>query len=179
MTRRLLTLILLAGLAATSLSAQGPRGGPPGGGRGQFRMPDPVFFNGPPLPEDFLDLVTLDSIQYNAYRVQYMNFMEATRPQRDSLLEIRRQMRDAFESGGMGAGMPPGGGRQGGRAGGGEGRDKMQKMLGELEKQQKVFDEELKVLLQEPQYKRYEAWRKDEMTRAERQMRERFGGRPQ
>lgn len=137
-------------------------------------MPDPVLFSGPPLPEDFLDLVTLDSAQYNAYRTQYMNFMQATRPQRDSLLEMRRQMRDAFESG-MG-GMPPGGGRQGG----GEGRDKMQKMLGELEKQQKVYDEELKVLLKEPQYKRYETWRKDEYTRAEREMRDRFGGgRPQ
>jgi hypothetical protein len=51
--------------------------------------------------------------------------------------------------------------------------------MGGLEKQQKVFDEELKALITEAQYKRYEAWRKEELARAEREIRERFGGPPQ
>lgn len=167
MRQRLLALTAFLLLAST-LHAQQPRGGPP---RGGMRVPDPILFNGPPTPEDFLDLVALDSIQYTAYRTRYVNFMEQTRPQRDSLLDLRRQMRDAMQSGAM----PPEG-RQGGP--GGEARDKMQKMVGQLDKQQKVFDEELKVLLKEPQYKRYEAWRKEELSRAEREMRERFGGGP-
>ena len=126
-----------------------------------MRAPDPVLFNGPPMPEEFIDLVALDSTQYTAYRTQYTNFMEQTRPLRDSLLEFRRQMRDAMESGRM-SGDP-------------ESREKMQKTMGELEKKQKIFDQELKALLEEPQYKRYEAWRKEELARAEREMRERFG----
>ena len=179
MKHRLLALSLLL-LTATSLVAQGPpHGGGGGGSRAGFRMPDPILFSGPMVPEDFIDLVALDSTQYTSYRVQYTNFMAQTRPQRDSLVEFRRQMRERFESGEGSGGMN--GGRQGGyggRGAGGEGRDKMQKMLGALEKQQKIFDDELKALLQESQYKRYETWRKDEFNKAERDMRERYGGGP-
>jgi hypothetical protein len=150
MKQRLLALTAFLLLAST-LNAQDPRAGPPGGG---MKTPDPVLFNGPPTPEDFIDIVALDSTQYTAYRAQYTNLMELTRVRRDSLLEFRRQMRDAMESGSSG-----------------EGRDKMQKVMGQLEKQQKVFDKELEILLKQPQYKRYEAWRKKELARAEREMR--------
>ena len=167
MNQRFLALSLLL-LSTTALVAQGPpRGG--GGGRSGFKIPDPVLFNGPPVPEEFVDLVSLDFTQYDAYRLQYVAFMDQTRVQRDSLLELRRQMRERFESGGM-----PGG-RDGGRAGG----EKIQKVLGEMEKQQKAFDETLKTVITEAQYKRYEAWRRDELARAEREMRERYGGPPQ
>ena len=126
-----------------------------------MKVPDPILFNGPPTPEDFLDLVSLDSAQYDTYRVQYSTFMDQTRPQRDSLLEFRRQMRESFDMGGR----PD---RQ--RGGGGE-----QKTMGELEKRQKAFDESLKTILREDQFKRYEAWRKEEQVKAERDFRERYG----
>src|SRR5262245_61498760 len=77
MHQRLLALSLLL-LTATSLVAQGPPRGA-GGGRAGFRIPDPVLFNGPPPPEEFLDLVGLDSTQYTAYREQYVAFMDQTR----------------------------------------------------------------------------------------------------
>lgn len=166
MKHRLLAISLLL-LTASSLVAQGPpRGG--GGGRAGFKVPDPVLFNGPPPPEELMDLVSLDSTQYSAYREQYVTFMEQTRVQRDSLLEFRRQLRERFASGGMGSG--------GGR--GPRGDEQIQKALGAMEKQQKVFDEALKTVITEAQYKRYEAWRKEELTRAEREMRERFGAGP-
>ena len=161
MQRKLLILLALA-VFMSPLAAQDPR--PGGGGRGAFRVPDPILFNGPPPPEELLDLVGLDSTQYNAYRVQYVSFMEETRPARDSLLEIRRQMRDAYEAGGQ----------AGGRAGG----EKLQKTMGELEKRQKEFDQVLKTVLNATQLKRYESWRKEELARAEREIRERFGGPP-
>lgn len=160
--RSILVPVLALALMTSTLVAQGPRGS--GAGRAAFKVPDPVLFNGPPPPEEFLDLVGLDSTQYTAYRVQYVAFMEQTRPQRDSLLELRRQMRDAFQVGG----------REGGRAGG----DKLQKSMGEIEKRQKGFDEELKTFLTEPQFKRYEGWRKEELARAEQEIRERFGAPP-
>lgn len=134
-----------------------------------MKFPDPILFNGPPPPEDFLDLVGLDSTQYDSYRVQYSAFMEQTRPQRDSLLEFRRRMRESFEMGGQEGGRP--GGRPGGQRGGGE----AQKAMGELEKRQKEFDESLKTVLREDQFKRYEAWRKEEQVKAERDFRERYG----
>jgi hypothetical protein len=173
MKHRLIAISLLL-LTATSVVAQGPpRGG--AGGRAGFKIPDPVLFNGPPPPEEFLDLVSLDSTQYTAYRVQYVAFMDQTRFQRDSLLEFRRQMRERFESGEMSGGGMGAGGR--GPRGGGEG-EKIQKTLGEMEKHQKAFDETLKTVINESQFKRYEAWRRDELTRAEREMRERFGSGP-
>ena len=159
MKHRLLAILLLL-LAASSLVAQAPPRGD-GGGRTGYKIPDPVLFNGPPPPEEFLDLVSLDSTQYSAYRDQYVAFMDQTRFQRDSLLDFRRQMRERYERGGMG-----GGGKQ------------IQKTLGAMEKQQKVFDETLKTVITEAQYKRYESWRRDELTRAEREFRERFGGGP-
>jgi hypothetical protein len=156
MTRRitpvLLTLLaLLTPLAL--LSAQGPRGGPPGG---TMKVPDPILFNGPPTPEDFLDLVGLDMTQYDAYRMQYAAFMEQTRPQRDSLLEFRRQMREAMAPG-VASRAWTGAGRQGG--------GQFQKTVGEMEKRQKEFDEALKPILREPQLKRYEAWRRKSWRR--------------
>jgi hypothetical protein len=161
MTRAILLSGLLLVLAAP-LPAQQPGRGP---GRMTFKVPDPILFNGPPTPEDFLDLVGLDSTQYNAYRVHYSAFMEQTRPQRDSLLEARREMRDAMAQAQM-SGTPPDR-----PAGGGQ----LQKTMGVLEKRQKEFDEGLKSLLREPQVKRYESWRKEELARAERELRERYG----
>jgi hypothetical protein len=132
-----------------------------------MKAPDPILFNGPPTPEDFLDLVGLDMTQYDAYRMQYSAFMEQTRPQRDSLLEFRRRIREAMAPG-VAAPEP---GRAAGRQGGGQ----VQKTIGEMEKRQKEFDEALKPILLEPQFKRYEAWRKEEQAKAEREMREQFG----
>ena len=132
-----------------------------------MKVPDPILFNGPPTPEDFVDLVGLDLTQYDAYRVQYSAFMEQTRPQRDSLVEIRRQVREAMGPGVAAAEPPRGGGRQGGSL--------FQKTMGEMEKRQKEFDEGLKLILREPQLKRYESWRKEEFAKAEREIRERYG----
>jgi len=166
-TRRICLTALLA-LTALPLAAQP---GNRGGSAGRMRLPDPVLFNGPPPPEDFLDLVGLDSTQYDPYRLQYTAFMEQTRPQRDSLMEFHRQIRDA-----MGPLDPSS--RAAPSMGGVQGGDKIQKILAELEKRQKEFDEGLKTVLREPQLKRYEAWRKEEVAKAERETRERFGGPP-
>ena len=155
-----LTTILLA--FTGPLQAQQPGRAP---SRMAFKIPDPVLFNGPPTPEDFLDLVGLDSTQYDVYRAQYSNFMEQTRPQRDSLLEFRRQTRDAMAQAEM-SGTQPDRPARGGQ---------LQKTMGELEKRQKEFDEGLKAVLREPQLKRYESWRKEELARAEREVRERYG----
>ena len=132
-----------------------------------MKVPDPILFNGPPIPEDFLDLVGLDSTQYDTYRVHYATFMEQTRPQRDSLLEFRKRMREAMAPG-VAAPEP-------GRGTGRQGSGQIQKTIGEMEKRQKEFDESLKPILREPQLKRYEAWRKEEQARAEREMRDQFG----
>jgi hypothetical protein len=132
-----------------------------------MKGPDPILFNGPPTPEDFVDLVGLDLTQYDAYRVQYAAFMEQTRAQRDSLVELRRQVREAMAPGVAAAEPPRGSGRQGG--------GQFQKTMGEMEKRQKEFDEGLKLVLRDPQLKRYESWRKEEQTKAEREFRERFG----
>jgi len=161
MTRAFLLSGLLVLLAAP-LPAQQPGRGP---GRTAFKIPDPILFNGPPTPEDFLDLVGLDSTQYDAYRVHYTTFMDNTRPQRDSLLEARREMRDAMVQA-QTSGTPPDR-----PAGGGQ----LQKTMGELEKRQKDFDAGLRTILREPQIKRYESWRKEELARAEKALRERYG----
>jgi hypothetical protein len=171
MTRISIFVVLLA-LASAPLSAQA-------GGRGMaagrtMRVPDPILFNGPPPPEDFLDLVSLDSTQYDAYRQHYTSFMDSTRAQRDTLMEFRRQMRDAMGPMDPNAPAP----EMRGRSGGGGSRGQIEKTLSELEKKQKEFDEGLKPILREAQLKRYEAWRKEELARAEREMRERFGGPP-
>lgn len=60
--------------------------------------------------------------------------------------------------------LPRGGHDRGGGAG-----EQIQKTLGEMEKEQKAFDEALKAVITEAQYKRYESWRRDELTRAERE----------
>ena len=158
--------LILTGLLVLGVVPLSAQQGPPRGGNMTMKIPDPILFNGPPPPEDFLDLVGLDSTQYDSYRMHYSAFMDQTRAQRDSLLEFRSQMRQAFETGNV---------RPGGQRGGGE----LQKTMAELEKRQKEFDETLKTVLHEAQLKRYEAWRKEELIKAERDFRERYGGRPQ
>jgi len=145
-----------------------------GGGGRTMHAPDPILFTGPPPPEDFLDLVGLDSTQYDAYRLHYTAFMDSTRTQRDTLMEFRRQMRNAM--GPMDPNAPTPG--RHGRPGGGGSRGQVEKILTEMEKKQKAFDEGLKPILRESQLKRYEAWRKEELARAEREMREQFGRPP-
>lgn len=171
MTRTPLLVTLLVFTAVPLVAQQGGRG--MGGGSRTMRVPDPILFNGPPTPEDFLDLVGLDSTQYDGYRLHYSAFMDSTRTQRDTLMEFRRQMRDAMGPMDPNAPMPEMHSRSGGSS-----RGRIEKILSEMEKKQKEFDEGLKVILREPQLKRYEAWRKEELARAEREMRERFGGPP-
>jgi hypothetical protein len=148
-----------------------------GGGMGRsMSRPnfDPVLFNGPPPPEEMLDLVHLEAAQYQAYADQYRGFMESTKVVRDSVLEFRQQMRQSME-----IGMESGPSRD---PEGIEARrhemDALQKQLQTLEHHQKTFDETLKKTLTEVQYQAYEKWRKDERARAEREMAEMMGGRP-
>ena len=152
-------------------AGQGP-GGRMGGGRGPGGMPrpnfDPVLFDGPPVPEEMVDLVQLEPAQYEPYAGQYRIFMQETKAVRDSVLEMRRLMRDMMgQMGGAGAS-----GKRGSRDRGKmEARrlkmEAMQKQMQTLERHQKAFDENLKSLLSREQFKNYERWRQEQRKTVE------------
>ena len=125
MLSRPLSLILAASVAlaapplagsAVAQDGYGPEahGGPGGadepgmrhGMRGPGRMAslDPVVLEGPPVPAEFARIVELPENQVDRYAQLYERFMASTRPQRDSLTALRRDLRSAFEQGDREAG---------------------------------------------------------------------------
>ncbi len=189
MRLRPLTLILAASVAlaapslAGSAAAQdgyGPesRGGPggangPGGGgepgmrhrmRGPGRMAslDPVVLNGPPVPAEFARIVELPEDHVDRYAQLYERFMASTRPQRDSLTALRRDLRSAFE--------------QGDREAGRQQLGQLRSLTDDLQRHQATFDETLHPLLAKDQWKRYQHWRDDERKRAQKERQERRQG---
>jgi hypothetical protein len=56
------------------------------------RPPDPVVLKGPPAPDDFARLAELPADKAERYKGLYDRFMADTRPQRDSLASLRRDM---------------------------------------------------------------------------------------
>jgi hypothetical protein len=191
MRLRPLSLILAASVAlaapplAGSAAAQdgyGPesRGGPGGGGgpggagepgmrrgmHGPGRMAslDPVVLDGPPVPAEFARIVELPENQVGRYAQLYDRFMASTRPQRDSLTALRRELRSAFEQGDRDAGRQQLG--------------QLRPLTEELQRRQATFDDTLQPLLEKDQWKRYQHWRDDERKRAQKERQERRLGPP-
>jgi hypothetical protein len=151
-------------------SAGGPGGaGEPGmrhGMRGPGRMAslDPVVLDGPPAPAEFARIVELPENQVDRYAQLYQRFMASTRPQRDSLIALRRDLRAAFE--------------QGDREAGRQQLGQLRPLTEELQRRQATFDETLQPLLEKDQWKRYQHWRDDERKRAQKERQERRLGPP-
>lgn len=61
--------------------------------------PDPVVLQGPQVPAEFARIVELPEDQVGRYAQLYERFMASTRPQRDSLTAVRRDLRSTFEQG--------------------------------------------------------------------------------
>ena len=191
MRSRPLSLILAASVAlaapplvgsAAAQDGYGPesRGGPggadsPGGGGGHgmrhgMRGPgrtaslDPVVLEGPPVPAEFARIVELPENQVGRYAQLYERFMASTRPQRDSLAALRRDLRSAFE--------------QGDRETGRQQLGQLRPLTEDLKQRQATFDETLQPLLEKDQWKRYQHWREDERKQAEKERQERRLGPP-
>jgi hypothetical protein len=180
MRLRPLSLVLAASVAlaapplAGSLAAQdgyGPEshGGPgdatgPGGAGGHgmrrgMRGPgreslDPVVLAGPPVPAEFARIVELPEDQVGRYAQLYERFMASTRPQRDSLTAMRRDLRSTYEQGDREAARQKVG--------------QLRPLTEDLKRRQATFDETLQPLLEKDQWKRYQHWREDERKRAEK-----------
>lgn len=127
----------------------------------RMQMLDPVVAEGPPAPADFAKIASPPDDQQRRYADLYQQFMASTRPQRDSLNVLRRDMRAAFEDGDREGAM-----RQ---------RDAVVALGEVLTRRQKAFDDTLKGFLGKDQWKRYDKWRSDERKRAEQERRERWG----
>jgi hypothetical protein len=129
-------------------------------GPGRTASVDPVVLEGPPTPAEFARIVELPGDQVDRYAQLYERFMTSTRPQRDSLTALRRDLRAAFEQGE---------------------RETAQRQLGQLrpltedlQRRQATFDETLQPLLAKDQWKRYQHWREDERKRAQKERKERL-----
>ncbi len=185
MRSRPLSLILAASVTlaapplAGSAAAQGGYGpeahGGPGGpgepgmrhgmrGPGRMASVDPVVLEGPPAPAEFARIVELPGDQVDRYAQLYERFMASTRPQRDSLTALRRDLRAAFEQGDREAGR-----RQLGQ---------LRPLTEDLQRRQATFDETLQPLLAKDQWKRYQHWREDERKRAQKERKEMRQGPP-
>lgn len=172
---------LLAGSASAqggygpeSRGAPGDAGGPGNAGRhgmrrgmrGGERMAslDPVVLEGPPVPAEFARIVELPENQVGRYAQLYERFMASTRPQRDSLTALRRDLRSAFEQGDREAARQQAG--------------QLRPLTEELKQRQATFDETLQPLLEKDQWKRYQHWRDDERKRAQKERQQRHLGPP-
>jgi hypothetical protein len=168
--RLLLTLATSAALAAPPLAGSalaqagngpeahatrdpgtsGPRHGMRGGGRMAL---DPVVLNGPPAPDEFARIVELPKDKVSRYAQLYERFMTSTRPQRDSLATMRRDVRAALD--------------QGDREAGQQHRGAFRPLAEELQRRQAGFDKTLESLLAKDQWKRYQHWRDEQRKQAE------------
>jgi hypothetical protein len=176
-----LTAPPLAGSAAAqdgygpeSRGGPGDAGGPGGaGGHGMRRgmrghelraSLDPVVLEGPPAPAEFARIVELPEDQVGRYAQLYERFMASTRPQRDSLTALRRDLRSAFEQGDREAARQQAG--------------QLRPLTEDLQRRQATFDDTLQPLLEKDQWKRYQHWRDDERKRAQKDRQERRLGPP-
>jgi hypothetical protein len=143
-------------------SGSGDEGGPGmrGGMRGAGRMwpPDPVVLNGPPAPAEFARIVELPPDRVDGYARLYERFMSSSRPQRDSLAAMRRDLRDAFE--------------QGDREAAQRHRGEFRPLADELDRRQATFDEALQSMLAKDQWKRYQRWSDEQRKQAEKERRQ-------
>jgi hypothetical protein len=171
-----LATLALSLFQLSSASAQyGRNGGMRGGRRGMMggggeanRMSgalfDPVLRDGPPAPDSMAAIAQLSDSQRTMYLSSRDQFMQTTKPTRDSLALIRSEMRDARANG--------------------EGSEQMRsyfpqmRSLGEyLARRQNEFDEGFKLMVTKDQYKRYEKWRKEQRKQAEEEAQRMMQGR--
>ena len=162
------------GYGPESRGGPGDAGGPDGAGghgmrrgmRGPGRLAslDPVVLQGPPVPAEFARIVELPEDQVGRYAQLYERFMASTRPQRDSLTALRRNLRSTFEQGDRDAARWQLG--------------QLRPLAEELKRSQATFDETLQPLLEKDQWKRYQHWRGDERKRVEKERQERRLGAP-
>jgi hypothetical protein len=150
---------------AGSLSGAG-RHGMRRGMRAGERMAslDPVVLEGPPVPAEFARIVELPENQVGRYAQLHERFMASTRPQRDSLTALRRDLRSAFEQGDREVARQQAG--------------QLRPLTEELQRRQATFDDTLQPLLEKDQWKRYQHWRDDERKRAQKERQERRLGSP-
>jgi len=173
--------LVLLGLSAVPLAAQGPGGGGGwgmpgghgghhggwGGGHGgqggstQHAVPDPVIIEGPPKPDDFAAMFQLADSQRARYDSLYHSLMDSTADDRDSVAAARQEIREAFQSGD--------------REGAEQPMHTLRTLTKDLENRQKKFDDSLKHLLTHDQWKDYDKWRGERRKEAEEEMRGRYG----
>ena len=138
--RTFTTIAVLAVVATATMAAQRPRGW-------QMQSSAPMFWRGPLPPDSLSAVVSLDNAQRQRYTTLYVNFVQHTQPQRDSLRTIATQAREARRSGDRSKAQSY--------------RATMRELHDGLSKQQKPFDEAVKKLLTADQWKKYEQWQKD------------------
>jgi hypothetical protein len=167
------SLVAQDGYGPESRVGPGDAGGPGGaGGHGMRRGTrgpgreslDPVVLAGPPVTAEFARIVELPEDQVGRYAQLYERFMASTRPQRDSLTAMRRDLRSTYEQGGREAARQKVG--------------QLRPLTEDLKRRQATFDETLQPLLEKDQWKRYQHWREDERKRAEKERQERRQGPP-
>jgi hypothetical protein len=122
-------------------------------GPGWGSPPDPVVLNGPPAPGEFARLVELPADKTDRYKGLYDRFMAETKPQRDSLASLRRDMSGSEVRQRRAVFMP---------------------LTQDLARRQAAFDDALKDMLDKNQWKRYQKWRDDERKAAEQERKERW-----
>jgi hypothetical protein len=129
-------------------------------GPGRDTPPDPVVLNGPPAPDDFARLAELPADKAERYKGLYDRFMADTRPQRDSLATLRRDMSGGYDPSDREAFQRR--------------RDVFVPLNQELERRQAAFDDALHDMLDKNEWKRYQKWREEERKVAEQQRRDRW-----
>jgi Spy/CpxP family protein refolding chaperone len=117
--------------------------------------------SGPPEPEEFQRITGLEEAKQEQYANLYQRYMTNTQPQRDSLKASVEKMREAFQ--------------QGDREKAREQRPAARELRSRLADQRKDFEHEVKQLLSQDQWKKYEKWRDDQRARARKQWREARG----
>jgi hypothetical protein len=145
---------------------RGHHGGRYGGGqRGNQEAADPVVLDGPPAADFLTSYLELDSAHSRQYAATRDSFMTATQVTRDSAQAIRAAMRQGMENRDFSAMRENGG--------------SFRRLAGELAKQQKALDDDLKHLFTKDQFRQYQDWRDQQRKLAEdqrEQMRRRSGG---
>lgn len=127
-------------------------------GRGKVN-PDPVLLNGPPKPEEFTRITSLEESKRPGYAELYQNFMSKTQPQRDSLKTSLDTIRQAFRSGDRSSARGH--------------RSTLRELRGRLADEQQQFDDSVKKLLSSGQWNKYQQWREGERDRMRKEWRER------
>jgi hypothetical protein len=117
--------------------------------------------SGPPEPEEFQRITGLEETKREQYTNLYQRYMTNTQPQRDSLKASVEKMREAFQ--------------QGDREKARDQRPAARELRSRLADQRRDFEQEVKQLVSQDQWKKYEKWRDEQRARARKHWREARG----